>query len=78
MIKMECFTIESVIRGYHIYKEVWEASLGEMMTCAIELGNAFDLFAVLVVRDREIIGHVPRKISAACSLLLRHRGCITC
>jgi len=44
----------------------------------IESGNAFDPFAVLAVRDGEIIGHVPRKISAACSLFLRHHGCITC
>jgi len=66
------------MRGYHIYKEVWEASLGETMVCAIESENAFDPFAVSVVRDGEIIGHVPRKISAACSLFLRHHGSITC
>ena len=59
--KMDCFTSESVIRGYHIHKEVWEASLGETMVCAIESGNAFDPFAVSVVRDREIISYIPRK-----------------
>ena len=68
---MDCFTSESVICGYHIYKEVWEANLGETTVCAIESGNAFDPFAVSVVRDGEIIGHAcPRK-----SLPLAHCFC---
>jgi len=43
-----------------------------------EIGNLFDLFAVAVVRGGEIIGHVPRLISAACSLFLRHSSSIKC
>jgi len=33
--------------------------------------DLFDLFAVSVVRASNIIGHMPRKISTACSLLLQ-------
>ena len=33
--------------------------------------NAFNLFAVAIRKSANIIGHVPWKISAACSLLYR-------
>ena len=65
------FEYESVIRGYHI-------SHGETFDCVRETGNTFDLFAVAVIRDGEIIGHVPKLISAAASLFLRHSGAIKC
>jgi len=32
------------------------------MVCLVESGNAFDPFAISVVRDGEIIGHVPRPL----------------
>ena len=72
------FEYDSVIRGYHIYKEIWEASHGETFDCVRETGNRFDPFAVAVIRDGEIIGHVPKLISAAASLFLRHSGSIKC
>ena len=36
-------------------------------------GNSFDPFAVAVVRDGEIIGHIPKLISAASSQF-QHRA----
>ena len=60
-----------MIRGYHIYKEIWEASHGETFDCVRETGNRFDPFAVAVIsKDGKIIGHVPKLISAAASLFL--------
>ena len=73
------FEYDSVIRGYHIYKEIWEASHGETFDCVRETGNRFDPFAVAVIsEDGEIIGHVPKLISAAASLFLRYSGSIKC
>ena len=72
------FTCDSVIRGYHMYKEIWEASCRLVFPCLREVGNAFNPFAVSVVRDSDIIGHVPRKISATCSLILRNRSTVKC
>ena len=71
-----CFTCDSVICGYHIYKDIWEASSGQVFPCLRESGNAFDPFAVSVMRHSDIIGHVPKKISATCSLFLRNSGSI--
>ena len=47
--------------------EIWEASYGETFHCMRETGNSFDPFAVAVVRDGEMIAHVPKLISAAAS-----------
>ena len=65
-----------MIRGYHIYKEIWEASHGEKFDCVRETGNRFDPFAVAFIsEDGEIIGHVPKLISAAASSLLQYEMC---
>ena len=42
-IAMEEYTIESVIRGHHIYiKSIWHPILGEQLTLEREDGNSHD------------------------------------
>ena len=72
------FSVEAMVRGYHAYKDVWDATIGEQLPCQSEHGNAQDAFAVAVLKDGAIVGHVPRKISAACSMFLRRGGSISC
>ena len=55
---------DSAVRGYHIYQDIWEANYGELLSCTRETGNVFDPFAVCMQKDGDIVGHVPRKISA--------------
>ena len=33
---------ESVIRGYHVFKEVWTPQLGEILVVSEEAGNVHD------------------------------------
>ena len=66
------------MRGYHVYKDVWEAAVGEELSCERELGNHQDPFAVAVVRSTVTVGHVPKKISSVCSMFLRRGGAIKC
>ena len=75
---METTRIASVIRGHHIYKEIWEPIHGQILQCARERSNRFNPFAVSVVHSEEIVGHVPRRISAVCALFLQHHGSIRC
>ena len=70
--------IEAMVRGYHVYKEIWCAAVGEELSCIREVENYRDPFAVAVVRSGVIIGHVPRKISSVCSMFLRRGGTISC
>ena len=71
-------TVESRVRGLHVYKDTWTPSVGEELPCKRETGNDKDRYAVAVMRGDTIVGHVPRKISAACSLFLRRNGTIRC
>ena len=75
---METTQISLVIRGHHIYKDVWEPIHGQILQCARERSNRFNPFAVSIVNSDEIMGHVPRRISAACALFLQHHGSIRC
>ena len=34
------------VRGYHVYKDVWEAGVGEVLICEREPDNASDRYAV--------------------------------
>jgi len=75
---MEEFGRDCCIRGYHIYKEIWEAAAGEVLECVREPHNAQDRYAVAVKKTETIIGHLPRRLSRVCSLFLRRGGTISC
>ena len=64
--------------GYHIYNEKWTAVIGEILCCARETGNVLDRYAVGVLKDGDIVGHLPKKLSKICSLFLRRGGSISC
>ena len=57
---MEKFTFDSAVRGYHVYKVVW---IGEKLQADQELGNEADKVAMKVVKNGEIVGHLPREYS---------------
>ena len=42
-----------------MYKEVWEASFGEVFTCERETDNASDRYAVAIKKEGTIVGHLP-------------------
>ena len=74
----ERFFVDSVVRAFHVYKDVWNPVVGETLICEKEFGNLHDPYAVSVVRGSGIIvGHVPRKISSLCYFFPRKNG-ITC
>lgn len=75
---MDNYEAEYCIRGYHVYKEIWEAPVGQVLECAREPLNPKDRYAVAVKRTGTIVGHLPRSISKVCSVFLRRGGVITC
>ena len=83
-IIMDTFSIASMTRGYHVYQGTWNALVGEVLECKRESSNSHDPFAVAVVRNSTggtavVVGNVPRRLSALCSLFLRRSGStITC
>ncbi len=67
-----------VIRGYHVYKSIWDAIVGETLCCKRERDNDSDRYAVAVLHNDVIVGHLPRKYSRVCSLFLNNGGSISC
>ena len=57
------FRIESAVRGHHVFKRVWTPHTGETLLLTAEYGNTVDRFAVAVVKDSNIVGHVPMEYS---------------
>ncbi len=63
--------MDSYIRGYHAYKEDWIPTTGEQLVLRREPGNPKDHRAVAIIKDGEIVGHVPFNISSTVSQFLR-------
>ena len=79
MAASRSFSVQAMVRGYHSYKIIWEATNdGEMLACEREVGNIHDTFAVTMKKDIIIVGHSPRKISTLCSIFIRHGGSVYC
>ena len=55
--------IESFIRGYHAYKDIWNPFIGEKLPLNREPENTTDEYAIAVVKDSCVVGHVPRLLS---------------
>ena len=72
------FVTESMVRGYHIYQDVWTPVMGEHLQCVREEDNAEDRYAVAVTKDGVTVGHLPRRISTLASLFIRRGGIIRC
>ena len=66
------------IRGYHVYRDIWAAAVGEVLACEQEPRNRVDRHAVAVKKGVTVIGHLPRKMSRVCSLFLRRGRDIHC
>ena len=75
--------LESCIRGFHVYKAVWNPTLGEELVCEKEFCNICDPYAVAFQRlatstSFETVGHVPHHIFAMCYFFINRGGNITC
>ena len=73
----DSYVVESVVRGYHVYKEIWNAIVGRL-SCQQETGTPHNLYTVAVMERDVIVVHVPWEISTVCSLFLGRHGSILC
>ena len=57
-IEMACRGEKEVtcrVRGYHVYKDIWAAVIGEELVCSREPTNMADRYAVAVLKQETII-----------------------
>ena len=72
---MYSFSMDSMIRGYHQYKTIWEnPSHSDELLWKREIGNANDTHAVAIKKDiggvQTTVGHIAidtKKIYSLCS-----------
>lgn len=73
--------IPSAVRGYHVYKDVWDPYLDDTFTTKHERANSHDRYAMAVIPDdvkrKRTVGHLPREISKVCCLFVLRGGSIT-
>ena len=67
LIDMDTFQMFSCVRGYHIYKELWEAVVGEKLGCQQERDNPSDTYAVAIKKGEKVVGHLPQRLSCLLS-----------
>jgi len=69
-------TLNSCICGYHVYKDIWDPPVGEIVVCQRENRNPRDPYAVALLKDSITVGNAPHVILCICVLFLRHGGII--
>ena len=51
--------MEMCVRGYHVYRRIWEAAINEELVCTREPQNSTDCYTVAVIKDGRIVGTYP-------------------
>ena len=75
---MDTWERRCCVRGYHVYNVIWTAVNNEILTCERDSHNPRDRYAVAVMKNGTVVGHLPRKESRVCSLFMRRGGNINC
>ena len=48
----ETFTLESIVRGHHVYKRIWSPRTGQVLEASAETGNPEDRHVVALQQER--------------------------
>lgn len=68
----------TVIRGHHVYKDIWTPYVGEELSLSPEDDNDHDRYAVAVVKGRNIVGHIPQTVSKVTWHFIKRGGRVLC
>ena len=64
-------TVESCVRRFHVYRDVWVPVIGETLPGHRGTDNSEDRYAVAYYKSEEVVGHVAQKILRLCAAFLR-------
>ena len=65
------FEFQSFVRGYHVYKSIWDPMNGEVLRLAREPDNCQDKLAVAVMKEDSVVGHIPHHLAPIVSAFLK-------
>ena len=73
--------VSSAVRGYHVYKDVWDPFVDDTFITKHERDNTHDKYAVAVIaydmKTRTVVGHLTKDISKISCLFILRGGTIT-
>ena len=59
---------EESLRGHHIYKQIWQPLVGEILTLEWEEGNNHDKFAVSLLKNATVVAVFLKSIHGVLAL----------
>ena len=68
--KANSFSFNSYARGYHTHMKIWNPVDGAVLVCMQETDNPHDKYAVSIIRNSYVVGHVPLGLSKTFSNFL--------
>ena len=68
--KANSFSFNSYARGYHAYMKIWNPVDGAVLVCTQVTDNPHDNYAVSIIRNSYVVGHVPLGLSKTFSNFL--------
>ena len=51
--------IDTYVKGYHVYKNIWKPTVNEELETKMEPDNVMDKYAVCVKKNTSVVGHLP-------------------
>ena len=60
IIKERKLNFKSFVMGFHKYRKIWEPKSNEILEVKMELTNEMGKFAVALIKNKKIIGNLPR------------------
>ena len=54
------WSIASYVKGCHVYQSLWKPILNEILTSKRQPENPVDKYAVCVLKDAEVVGHLTK------------------
>ena len=54
---------KSTVKGFHVYKEIWNLVEGEVLDTRTEPENPTDKYAVCI--EKNVVGHLPKGSTVA-------------
>ena len=70
----------AAVRGFHVYKSIWNPEEGEVLMCYREESNPYDSFSIKVCKpgeDAQIVGHLSLELSRITYFIVQRGATVT-
>ena len=73
IIKLSEYKLDSYVKGYHVYKDIWKPNIGDVLKTEREPRNPVDKYAVSVMQKKNlVVGHLKKGTSRKFAKLISY------